>query len=270
MKNLTLLLLSLVLFTSVCIAQSNKVVLCESYDKTTGEASGINKNWDVDSKTGSYVYIVYSQATNIKDKLMLYVDKKSTSGSYTAFDTQDFTFDPKVDKKKWAMFDYKFTESGDYRISVMGSGDEPLASTYTNIGYMKENPSDKDKSTDNEDGDEYDTYYYENSTITFGDEVDNDANVKGEATEFKLINGKRDIMLKLEQDDDLKCKEVEVSVYYGDKYDEEVSRETYSVESMTWNWLKFKISVKKVGKYVVDIYNDKDVFINSGYFEVIK
>ena len=60
------------------------------------------------------------------------------------------------------------------------------------------------------------------------------------------------------------------SFYYGDKYDEEVSRETYSVESMTWNWLKFKISVKKVGKYVVDIYNDKDVFINSGYFEVIK
>jgi hypothetical protein len=51
-------------------------------------------------KTGSYVYVIYSQDAIIKDKLMLYVDKKNDNGSYIAFDTQDFSYDPKTEKKK--------------------------------------------------------------------------------------------------------------------------------------------------------------------------
>ena len=268
MKNIITSIVAIVLFSSTVLAQNGKVVLCEDYNKTDGTPSGINKNWDIDKKTGSYVYIVYSQDNTIKDKLMLYVDKKNTSGSYIAFDTQDFSYDPKTDKKKWAMYDYKFTESGDYRISVMGKGDDALAVAYTNIGYMKES-TDTKSSSDNEES-VTDTYYYENSTIVFGESVDSEANVKGEATEFKLINGKREIQVKIEQDEPLKCKEILVSVYYGDTYDEKVSEETFNVGSLDWNWIKVPITVKKVGKYVVDVYNENDVFINSAYFEIIR
>ena len=73
------------------------------------------------------------------------------------------------------MFDYKFTESGDYRISVMGKGDDALALTYTNIGYMKESGDSK---TEAKDG-ETDTYYYEDSKITFGESVNDKAEMIG-------------------------------------------------------------------------------------------
>ena len=268
MKNLTLLLLAFFSFSLTLIAQNEKIVLCEDYNKTDGTPTGINKNWDIEKGKGSYVYILYSQDNIIKDKLMLYVDKKNTNGSYIAFDTQEFTYDPKTDRKKWAMFDYKFNESGDYRISVMGKGEDALSLTYTNIDYMKDDKSDKDKSEVKEDAS--DTYYYENSKITFGESIDDKAVMVGQATEFKLKNGKRDFFCKLEQDKDLKCKEVSVTVYYGEGYKEKVSDVSYTVGGLDWNWIKVPISVTKVGKYVVDIYNEKDTFIGSGYFEIIK
>nr|HPH88807.1 hypothetical protein [Chitinophagales bacterium] len=76
------------------------------------------------------------------------------------------------------------------------------------------------------------------------------------------------IICVLEQDKDLKCTEIVVSVYHGDDYKDLVSEETFTVGSLDWNWIKVPISVTKVGKYVVDIYNQNDTFINSAYFEI--
>lgn len=271
MKNFTLLLATFLSLTFNALAQGEKVVLCESYDKTNGTPTGINKNWDIEKEKGSYVYVVYSQDKIIKDKLSLYVDKKNSNGSFIAFDTQSFDYNPSTDKKNWAMYDYKFTETGDYRISVMGKGDDALAITYTNIGYMKDKGTDetstKEYGTDDEKAS--DTYYYEDSKITFGESCE-EGEMKGEATEFKLINGKRDFVCMISQDNDFKVKEVKVSIYTGESYKELVSEETFTVGGLDWNWIKFPISVKKTGKYVVDIYNDKDTFMNSGYFEIIR
>ncbi len=120
------------------------------------------------------------------------------------------------------------------------------------------------------EGEETDTYYYEDARITLGESVDANAVMQGEATQFRLIGGKRDLFCKIEQDKALKCKEIVVSVYYGEKYDELVSEETFSVGSLEWDWIKVPITVKKVGKYVVDVYNGSDTFINSAYFEITK
>ena len=269
MKNFTLLLATFLSLAFNALAQGEKVVLCESYDKTTGTPTGINKNWDIEKEKGSYVYVVYSQDKIIKDKLSLYVDKKNSSGSFIAFDTQSFDYNPSTDKKNWAMYDYKFTEEGDYRISVMGKGDDALAVAYTNIGYMKDDGTDKSTDIIDVKDDGTDTYYYEDSKITFGESAE-EGEMKGEATEFKLINGKRDFVCMISQDKDFKVKEVKVSVYTGESYKELVSEETFTVGGLDWNWIKIPISVKKTGKYVVDIYNEKDTFMNSGYIEIIR
>lgn len=79
MKNLSLLLIAFFTISFSAIAQNGKVVLCEDYNKTDGTPTGVNKNWDIDKETGSYVYVIYSQDAIIKDKLMLYVDKKMTT-----------------------------------------------------------------------------------------------------------------------------------------------------------------------------------------------
>jgi hypothetical protein len=95
MKNLSLLLIAFFTISFSAIAQNGKVVLCEDYNKTDGTPTGVNKNWDIDKETGSYVYVIYSQDAIIKDKLMLYVDKKNDNGnlltSYIAFDIKKMT-----------------------------------------------------------------------------------------------------------------------------------------------------------------------------------
>ena len=96
------------------------------------------------------------------------------------------------------------------------------------------------------------------------------AEMIGEASEFKLKSGKREIICLLQQDKALKCKEIVVSVYYGDNYTEKVSEEKYTIGGLDWDWVKVPVNVTKVGKYVVDIYNENDTFINSGYFEIKK
>lgn len=265
MKNLILLLLTMGSFTILSTAQTNRVVLCDSYDDN-GVPTGINKNWDI-SKKGSYVYILYTQDRPITSSLLLYVDKKNSSGSYVAFDTQDFTYDPKTDRKKFAVYDYKFTESGDYKISVVSTGDnKELASTLTNIGYMKD---EKEKEKEKSSG-EYDTYYYENSKLIFGESADDKGVVKGEATTFKLINGKRDLIVKVEQDEDLNVTQIIMDVYGGTDYKDKIYSQTFDIASKTWNWVKMPVNLTKAGKYVIDLYTQDDVFINSGYIEITK
>lgn len=236
--------------------------MCESYDDN-GVPKGINKNWDI-SKNGSYVYVLYTQDKIITSSLLLYVDKKNAKGEFVAYDTKDFPYNPKTDKKKFAVYDLLFTEEGDYKLSVINGADsKELANTTTNIAFMK---SEKSKSND----DEIDTYYYEYSTIVFGESIDENAVVKGEAEKFKLINGKRDLYLKLEQDDALKLKEISMDVYGGESYKDKIYTETFSIPSKDWNWVKLPIKFTAPGKYVVDLYSDTDVYINSGYIEITK
>lgn len=263
MKNLFLLLTALFIFSAAAYSQNGRVVLCEDYNKTDGTPTGINKNWDIDSAKGSYVYIIYLQDNIIKDNLMLYVDRKNNNGEYVADDTKDIDIKTNSEKKKWALVDYLFSKSGDYKISVIGKDEKVLATAYTNIGYMK------NKNSTTTDGDGItDTYYYENSNIYFGEGATTDGKIKGENTTFRLINGKKEITCLLTNDKALKTKLVYVDLYGGSSYNDKISEKSFTINSLDWDWVNIPITLTKAGKYVVDIYNDQDILIKSGYFEI--
>jgi hypothetical protein len=252
------------LFCLLAKAQGEKVVLCDSYDDY-GIPTGVHTNWDIDT-AGGYVYVLYSQDYDIRQKLSLYVDRKKEDGTYAAFDTRYFSFDA-TNTKKFAVYDFKFTKAGDFKISVMGNG-KALATTYCNVAVTETSANYLNKKKAQKNGDAVDTYYFEKSKITFGDAIDDKAVVTGEATVFYLRNGKRDIMAKLQQDNDLKVTQVLVEVYGGTDYKEKIASQLYDIPSKTWNWMKVPLSFNKPGKYVVDMYNEDDVFINSGYLEI--
>lgn len=264
MKNLTLFLVAF-LGLVLSVKAQGTVTLCEDYDKTDGTPSGIYKNWDIKS-SGGFVYIVYRQDRIISDKLLLFVDKKNTAGQYIVYDTQDIDYNPKSKPQKWAMYDYEFKEAGEYEISIVAvSTEKTLATTQTKISIINGSVSNADN---NNSDDEVDTYYYENSSVVFAKSIDSDANTNGESTTFRLENGKCDFYAKLQQDDDLLLTQLIVDVYGGDDYKELIDSQTYDIESKTWNWVKVPINLTKRGKYVVDMYTQDDVYINSGYVEV--
>ncbi len=254
MKKLTLLLTAL--FT-ISIAQAQSVVLCGDYDKITGVASDVYTSWDIAS-SGSYVYTVYSQEKKIKDNLTLRLEKKNYSGLYEIFGTYAFNNDVKADQN-WAMYDLLFTEEGDYRVNVLGKGNAVLASTNTTIAFSPEAVSDTGY---------VDTYYYENSYITFGESVDGSGIMSGESTVFSLENGTKEITAKLEQDEALLLTQIYVTVIndLGDA----ISDDVYSIASKDWNYVTVPITVNQPGSYIVDFYTQDDVFISSGSFEVVK
>jgi len=266
MKKLSLLFLTTICVLFSALAQNGTLSLCEDYDKSTGKPSGAAENWDINSKTGSYVYMIYQQSKNIKENIKIYVDKKNESGTYKPFETIEIT-EEDYKNKNWFMYDFLFRESGDYKISVMGKSDYPLATKYTKIYYMKEETSSTDNSDNDENSDASDTYYYEDSKIVFGKEVV-DGEIKNPQEVFNLQNGKAEFFCVLSQDNALLSKSITVGVYHGDDYKDLLSEEVYTLGGLDWNWVKIPISITKRGKYLVDIYNDLGTYINSEYFEV--
>jgi hypothetical protein len=250
MKKLTLFLSAL--FT-ISIAQSQSVVLCGDYDKTTGVPSDVFEAWDIDA-AGSYVYTVYSEEKKIKDALSLRLEKKNDSGLYEVYGTFAFNNDVKSGLN-WAMFDLLFTEDGEYRVNVLGKGDVVLAATNTSIAFAPDAVSDTSY---------VDTYYYENSVVTFGESVDKEILI-GESTVFTLENDTRKISAKLEQDEALLLTKLYVTVILGE---ETISDNAYDIPSKDWNYVTVPVTVNKPGSYYVDFYTQDDVFINSGSFEV--
>jgi hypothetical protein len=131
---LFLFLAGLTLNNTQLFAQSSqkKIVLCESYS-TTGVPSGINSSWVI-KEDGGYVYILYTNgntAINKKETLWLYIDKKYEDGEYGAYATEEFVVNT---GDKFVVYDYKFTEEGDYKIIAYQDGVE-LAITYANISF---------------------------------------------------------------------------------------------------------------------------------------
>lgn len=267
MKKLILLLIIAFSISYNISAQSTKKAeLCSDYNKTTGVPTGVGKYWDViNDGLGSNVYLIYTQDKLIKEDLTLYLDRKNANGSYVAYGTYYFNNDIKVSPAKWAMYDVNFKEEGDYRLTVTGKNADALAVTYADIKFIKDKSNNTAKTT--KSGDVDDTYYYEDSKVTFGESIQ-DGKLSGEAATFSLIGESKEITAKIEQDDDLKLTLIYVDIYTGDDYKEKVSSLSYDVEDITWNWISTPIKFYKKGKYVVDFYTQDDVFINSGYFEV--
>jgi hypothetical protein len=108
-----------------------------------------------------------------------------------------------------------------------------------------------------------DTYYYEFSSIRFGKEM-KETNLIGEAETFNLTNGEVEVLLLLEMDKALLCTEIFVEIYDASSATSE-QIENFSINSIdpTWDYVFFKVKLKKEGTFYIDLYNQNDVFINS-------
>lgn len=116
--------------------------------------------------------------------------------------------------------------------------------------------------------DPYDTYYYEYSVILFGTSVDNEGNIVGESTTFKVgSNGVAKFDVYIENDG-----EFATEALYFEIYNEDSDLfEDFIIEiTPEWNWTKFTYTIDRPGKYFMDVYNYEDTFVNSAEFEITK
>ncbi len=267
MKNL---IIALLLLVSIGV-NAQTFVACSDYNKETGEPSGVYSSWDIKAD-GGYVYLLYSQPKNITKPLLLYVDKLNNSGDYVAYATENFN-NSASSKKNWAMYDFKFTEAGKYKIAAMQDGKE-LASNFLTIQFAAGEEAKKVNNTSSYSDyidEEVDTYYYEESNIVVATDVDEDFNPIGEADEFYAKrDGTIPLKIVVSNPERFATDLFYIDIYYTDPATDKENLETTLDTEVNADWVvsSTDYTFKKRGIYTIDVYNANDVFVNSTIIEI--
>lgn len=106
-----------------------------------------------------------------------------------------------------------------------------------------------------------DTYYYEFSTIEFGTSISTENKLINPNTEFELTGDSIKLFVLASMEEAFLTKFIYVDIY--DENNEVVDSFEIDLEE-DWNWFYFDIIFKSKGVYYIDIYNEADVFINTG------
>ena len=116
--------------------------------------------------------------------------------------------------------------------------------------------------------DDIDTYYYEPSIIVAANSVDSKGVMVGEGTEFYLEDGLVEIVIMLQQETPLLLTELVYDIYSGEELDVFDNSERIEINDLQWNYVQFSIEIRGEGNYVIDLYNQDDIYINSLEFTV--
>lgn len=254
-----LFLLPLILFAQTGVGA--KVQFCETYEAETGETSGYYDSWDI-KPAGGYIYIVYTQDALIKEPLLLEIQKKE-DGVFTFFASRNFLNDV-TSKKRYAMYDLEFKEAGTYKVIVKTKNGKFLAEATTKINVVSD--EDKPASTITSD-------YYEDSKIQFGTSVGDNAEIKGESSSFYLKNGEVSVAILITNGKVFKTEKIKLSVYK--KITKNGKEDTKLVQTIPvtgigedWDWVYATIDFTEKGEYIVDVWNENELFINTGYVTI--
>lgn len=262
MKKFMSLILVLALMGTITQAYAQAVYACEDYT-SSGEPIGEGSVWNIEPD-GGFVYLLYSNnGRKLNDELIFFFIDKKTGGSYEEYDTK--TAAP--EKKPYALLDYKFTEAGDYKITIYNADVEELASTYITIKVKGSTTSTTKPSTT---GGKVDTYYYSNCKIIFCEEVTDNEPVN-EATSFTIPKAGGYLTVQVDNGKALKTTQMIVDVYKkpkgGSDYTEFVETKRYDIKE-TWDRPYFTYTFYEKGEYKLSVYNADEVFINAGYVTI--
>lgn len=235
----------------------NKFVLCTGYDKN-GVYEGAYEDWSI-QKGGNFMYLFYSSGTPINDTLFVKIDKTFDRKDTNYYEYDHYYLVPS-DSKQFAVNKYTFTKTGNYKISVYDRNDSLLITPYlTNISIDEQAYNDM-----------YfrDTWYYATSRINFFEKTIGDTMI-GRNTVFAYNPNGTKVILYINQKETIpfKTRHLVSKVYTSDKCHELISTNTYYVNE-NWHWTFISVYFSNKGKYIVELYNDDDVFINSGSLEI--
>ncbi len=239
------------------VSAENKLLLCSSYSEN-GEYSGVYPSWNI-AQNGSYMHIFYESDTPINDTLSVLIYK-----TFDRRDTNYYEFDRYYllpgSSKRWAANKYTFTQPGNYRFFVFDTKKDLLLQSYNTILEF-------DKSV-------YDTYYtdswyYLNAHLTFCDSVVK-GQIFGRNNTFDYNPNGNKVVLYIEQANQLALKSdhlfAKIYKIEGDKRTWIKSNPYYT--EFSWYWTFIPIYLNGRGKYLAELYNEQDVYINSATLEI--
>ncbi|MFN8295825.1 MAG: hypothetical protein U0T69_06485 [Chitinophagales bacterium] len=235
----------------------NKLLLCSNYTND-GIYSGVYNNWSI-QKGGNYIYIFYESSLPVNDTVFINIKKKYNRKDTNYYEYDNYYLVPD-DSKRWAVNKYTFTKSGNYKIWAYDRNKQMLTPPLLTDIYLSESSYTDTYFTD--------TWYYNQSEIYFYENVLNDSLYNKKDTFTYNPNGTKLIMyIGQTSKQAFKSNHLFVSIYTADKCHEHIGSYTYYIDEK-WYWTHIPLYIYQKGRFVVEIHNDDDVFINKAEVEI--
>ena len=257
MKIIRFLILTLVLSAGITAAQ--QVYFVDSYTED-GEPIGAKNVWTV-KPWGSFIYILLDTENNVLpgNVIYLFIDKKN-GDAYEAFDSKAINIDQ---KPKWVVYNYKFTQVGEYDVYFITNEQKRFAGEKVTITY--EESYSRPKVTTN-------SVYYDNCSIVFCKKILVGGEPLGEVSSISLSQLST-IYIQINNRRSLNTGKILVDIWRKKnrlfEYDEFVESKKYRINP-DWNDAYFKYTFTTPGEYKFSIYNENEITIKTGYFTVTK
>ena len=214
------------------IDASTIFTVCADYDNTGNPINSYNI-WSV-KRAGNFMYIFLKSDQLLTKKYHVRIEKQYNRNdtSFLLFDRFDLKNDG---TQNWIANKYTFLKSGIYKFLLFEDEIEtPINTYYTTILYTED--------TYVEDG-FVDTWYYRNTDFGFCDSI-----------QYDKLWLKTDRML--------------AKIYKIEKNEKKFLFTDVFFTQYNWKWTFLDLYLQKKGKYLIELYNEEDVFINSRNLEL--
>jgi hypothetical protein len=238
---------------------AQRLYFCEKYTDA-GEPIGAGTTWNI-KPDGGFVYLLFQNGgkTLNVSSITFYIDKLSSSSTYTAFDNKYPSTDP---NKTWAVLDYKFMQTGDYKVTVLINSVE-VAKEYVSI-----KPKD---GTNTGSTSSVTTLYYSGATVTPGTDINLSSGLVYNANGPFYLNDSytSTVYFKVSNNGkNLSTNKLIVDIYKMNGSGTYDFSATKYFDITDKDWVYFSYAFGLAGSYKVNVYNGNSTWINTAYLTV--
>lgn len=257
---------------------AQQVYFCESYSQT-GEPKGITDKWAFD-KNGTEVVFLYNNGKTTFDFASIFFLVEEISSKETN------KVEMKVyQNKNWEAKKYIFKKEGEYTVSVFGNDNKILASGKLQVGnpVVKAQSAEQVKETEKVDvkksepsvlssKEAKEVLYYDGIKVIFCEQF-KDGKIINEKTDFKLGDIGTYVEIVLRDEKPLNTDVVMVDIWKkeseGSSFSEYIDDLEIKLNPKS-KQVNFHRSFFKPGEYKVSFFNNKNVWMTTGYVTVSK
>ena len=229
-------------------------------DTATEQNEPINAQnyWEVDPWGKSLFIILDNEIQEVDGNIVYLFIDKYVGGEYQPFDSKSINIE---ENRRRIKYEYKFTESGKYKLYFINISQENIASTVVTISE-KARKKDITKRSN----------YYDNIELLFCEKVLVGGIPIGVTKRASLRENGGQIYIKLTNFAPLKSEIIIVDFwrkeYHTFEYDEYMESKKFRIDP-EWFDTFFKYKFPKAGEYKIVIYNQEEVLIKTGYINVL-
>ncbi len=247
-----------ILISLLTITTGQTVYVAESVTEQN-EPINAHNYWEVEPWGKSLFIILDNETQDIEGNIVYLFIDKYTDGKYQPYDSKSINIEESTRRIK---YDYKFSETGKYKLYYINVSQENLASTVVTISEKARKHSTTVKRSN----------YYDNVKLIFCEKVLVGGTPIGITKRASLRENGGQIYIKLTNFSPLKSEVILVDFwrkeYRSFEYDEYLESKKFRIDP-EWKDTYFKYKFPKAGEYKIVIYNQEEVLIKTGYINVL-